>query len=190
MDGKKIDQPEPEIFGVFCGSILKDETERFISICLQTQFQNPKPVRIHILFQSWGGSVGDGVCLYNFIKNFPIEIVLYNSGQICSAGVMVYLGARKRVASKLSSFMIHRTSNSVGGNFARLQKISEDLRFDDDRTHKIYSERTRLPADLWEECAQHDIFFSGEKALEYGFVDELGEFSSPSGQLVYNLNPK
>jgi ATP-dependent protease ClpP protease subunit len=57
--------------------------------------------------------------------------------------------------------------------------MTADLVLDDTRMHDIFRERTKLPDAVWEECAMHDIYFSGEKAIEYGFADEIGEFAPP-----------
>jgi ATP-dependent protease ClpP protease subunit len=33
----------------------------------------------------------------------------------------------------------------------------------------------------------HDVYVSGEEAVNFGIADEIGEFSPPAGQQVYNL---
>jgi ATP-dependent protease ClpP protease subunit len=55
-----------------------------------------KVKHVHALFQSAGGYVEDGVFFYNFLRSIPIELTLYNVGQISSAGVIAYLRARNR----------------------------------------------------------------------------------------------
>lgn len=77
--------------------------------------------RLHVLFQSSGGIVGDGVFLYNYFRSFPIELIFYNSGTIASIGVVAFLGAQGRKASASATFMIHRTSyNSQAASAAVL----------------------------------------------------------------------
>jgi ATP-dependent protease ClpP protease subunit len=57
---------------------------------------------IHLLFESSGGSVADGVSLFNFFNSFPLELSIYNSGGVASVAVVAFLGA-PRVASSRSS---------------------------------------------------------------------------------------
>jgi ATP-dependent Clp protease protease subunit len=38
----------------------------------------------HVLLQSNGGYVSDGLCLYNFMANSPIKFVMYNAGAVAS----------------------------------------------------------------------------------------------------------
>jgi ATP-dependent protease ClpP protease subunit len=41
----------------------------------------------HVLVQSNGGYVSDGLCLYNFMANSPVEFVMYNGGAVaCDCG--------------------------------------------------------------------------------------------------------
>jgi len=48
-------------------------------------------------------AVGDGVMLYNCLGSLSAaDISLYNSGQVASAVLIAYLGAKRRVASKTS----------------------------------------------------------------------------------------
>jgi len=44
------------------------------------------------------------VTLYNFLGSLSaVDISLYNSGQVASAAVIAYLGAKRRAASKTRS---------------------------------------------------------------------------------------
>src|SRR5215217_2667776 len=51
---------------------------------------------VHMLFQSNGGTVCDGVCLYNFFRSLPISLTLYNTGSVAPVAVVAYLGAHER----------------------------------------------------------------------------------------------
>jgi ATP-dependent protease ClpP protease subunit len=39
---------------------------------------------IHLLFHSSGGRVADGVVLYNYFRNLPIELYIYTGGSVSS----------------------------------------------------------------------------------------------------------
>ena len=39
--------------------------------------------------------MGDGIFIYNLLKTTPLEITVYNSGQVASAGVLAFLGAKQ-----------------------------------------------------------------------------------------------
>lgn len=46
-------------------------------------------------------------------------MVLYNSGQVASAAVVAYLGAKRRILSKTAIFMLHKAHNSRQENSGR-----------------------------------------------------------------------
>src|SRR5579859_1867486 len=63
----------------------------------------------HMLIQSTGGMVSEGVAIYNYLRGLPINLITYNGGSVASIAVLVYLSGKTRKASATSTFMIHRT---------------------------------------------------------------------------------
>lgn len=90
--------------------------------------------RVHLLFQSSGGSVGDGIFLHNFFKNCPIDVAVYNAGTVASIGVVAFLGAKTRIVSKHATFMVHPSTNAPQpvNTADRLKAVVESLRLDGD----------------------------------------------------------
>lgn len=175
-----------EVYAIFCGEIAQVTAQKVVNGL--TGASAAKVKHIHALFQSAGGYVGDGVFLYNLFRAIPIELTLYNVGQISSAGVIAYLGAKRRKATARSSFMIHRSTNSPQfATAAKLQHVAQTLVLDDERTEAIFREHVNLPAELWDTLKYQDIYFTGEQAFEYGVATEIGDFGPPSGVQVYNL---
>jgi len=43
---------------------------------------------LHLLFQSTGGVVGDGISLYNYIRTLPLDLHIYNTGAVHSIAVL------------------------------------------------------------------------------------------------------
>ena len=143
--------------------------------------------RIHILFQSWGGFVGDGVFLYNSLKKFPVEVVLYNAGQVASAAAIAFLGANARKTTANAVFMIHKAANSANGAGAdKLKAVADNLTIDDARIEEILRAHLKLPEELWTQFRYHDVFLTGADAVSYGMADEVAEFSPPAGVRVLN----
>ncbi|MCL6486240.1 MAG: ATP-dependent Clp protease proteolytic subunit, partial [Janthinobacterium lividum] len=63
----------------------------------------------HILIQSNGGYVSDGICLYNFLSKLPFDIITYNAGAVASIAVTLFLAGRQRHASETARFMVHKS---------------------------------------------------------------------------------
>jgi ATP-dependent protease ClpP protease subunit len=89
--------PPPEVYAIFCGGIDQAMAQKIVNNLTAASVQKVK--HVHLLFQSAGGYVGDGVFLYNLFRSIPVELTLYNVGQISSAGVVAYLGAKRRKTS-------------------------------------------------------------------------------------------
>src|ERR1700690_3651329 len=100
----------PEVYAVFCGGIEKATAQKIVNSL--TIAIGGKVKHVHLLFQSAGGYVGDGVFLYNFFRSIPIELTLYNAGQISSAGVIAYLGGKARKTTTNATFMFNKCANN------------------------------------------------------------------------------
>jgi ATP-dependent protease ClpP protease subunit len=97
----------PEVYAVFCGNLDQASVGR-IMLGVTTAIANRVP-RLHLLFQSSGGLVGDGVCLYSFFRGLPLPLTIYNVGSVSSIAALAYLGAEERKVSAHATFMLHRT---------------------------------------------------------------------------------
>jgi ATP-dependent protease ClpP protease subunit len=173
-----------DAYAVFCGQIDESNTQELMA-SLTTASR--KGQSVHLLFQSSGGHVGDGICLYNFFRSLPIELTVYNVGAVFSAGVIAYLGAKRRIASKRAIFMIHRVTGRPGEIPAMVLKgIERNLRISDGNTESILAENVTLPEKMkWSDLDAYDFYFSGEEAAQIGLAHEIGEFAPPRGTPVY-----
>lgn len=134
---------------------------------------------LHLLFQSYGGVVGDGVCLYSVFRELPFDLTVYNSGAVQSIGTVAYLGAKKRKVSTHATLVIHRsTGASQPATAARLKAATESLVLDDERTEAILRQHTNLSPDQWKQVG-HDLWLSASQAVAVGLAHEIGEFAPP-----------
>jgi ATP-dependent Clp protease, protease subunit len=175
-----------QLYAMYCGGIEQANSQKVVS-SLAAAMAN-KVRHIHVLFQSAGGYIADGVFLYNLFRTMPIEITLYNGGQISSAGVIAYLGAAHRITGANATFMIHRSTNSPQvATASKLAHTAKSLVLDDDRCEGIIRSHVSLPPELWTEMQYHDVYLTGNEALQYGMATGVADFAPPSGSQVYNL---
>jgi ATP-dependent Clp protease protease subunit len=170
-----------DVYGVFVDGINQENAKRLISKVAPAQNAGFK--NFHVMFQSFGGTVGDGVMLYNFLRALPVETYFYNVGQISSAGVLVYLGAKHRIASPRALFMLHKTtwggSNSLDAG--ALGAVVNSLALDDERTAEIWDENLKLTSEMKAALKRGDLWLTAQQALECGLATELGDFACPPG---------
>lgn len=176
----------PIVYGTFSGAINQDSVQKLFNtfaIAMNSNVQH-----VHLAFQTSGGFIGDGVALYNYFKTLPIDLTLYNTGTVASIGVIAYLGAKARKASKYSAFMIHRTQRSAESSTANmLRSLAEAAALDDKRPEAILREHLKLPAEKWNDFDHYDLSFSAEESVDIGIAEQIAEFSPPAGAKVFNV---
>ena len=137
----------------------------------------------HVLVQSNGGYVSDGLCLYNFLANSPVEFVMYNGGAVASIAVILFLAGSRRYASETARFMIHKShaTASPGSRPDALNIIVEGLRADDARTESILRKHIELTPEQWGIHQYGDLHLNGRDAKTAGLVNEVKDFAPPKG---------
>ena len=173
-----------QLNAMFAGVIDQQAVQRLANM-LSLATQNGV-AEIHLMFQTSGGTVGDGVCLYNMFRSSPIDITLYNVGTISSAGVIAYLGAAHRKVSSKATFMIHKTTFSpVAANVERLHSAANAAAIDDKRIEEILHSGLKLPKDQWDIHAIADLWLSADEAVKAGLANGIADFAPPKGEHLY-----
>ena len=142
---------------------------------------------VHMTFSSPGGAASDGVYLYYHIRSLPINVTIHNQGMIASVATTIFAAADQRTACPDSIFMIHPVSMQANGYHASLKSAMDLTEIEEARIDAILAERTEIPDAVLQERRSRDIFFTAQKALEYGLVTGLGSFSLPAGQQIFHL---
>ncbi len=144
--------------------------------------------KVHVLIQSPGGTINEGIFLHEFFKFFPVEVVAYNGGHIGSASLSAYLGAKKRYVCPNGTFLIHRAKPAPVNTWSlpHIQSIVDGLQIEDERTGAVLRSAANLTQAQW------SVFFSGcdltldaKTAIEVGIAHGLGSFA-PAGPM-YSL---
>lgn len=143
----------------------------------------------HILIQSNGGYVSDGICLYNYLSKLPIKIVTYNAGAVASIAVVLFLAGEERHASDTARFMVHKSHASAphGARPDALRIIVEGLQADDARTEQILREHVQLSEEHWRTHAYSDLHLTAADARDVGMISSIKDFVPPRGQRVANI---
>ncbi len=180
--------PPKRAYGIFAGNIDQIAVQRLAASISGASQQGVREV--HLLFQTTGGIVGDGICLYNIFQNAPLDVHLYNAGSVASIGLIAYLGADFRKTTKNAAFMIHRVMFSPqAATFDRLQAAANAAALDDKRVEGILREHIDLPSEKWDVHKVSDLWLSAEDAIQAKLADSIAEFSPPFGEQIYYVGP-
>lgn len=143
----------------------------------------------HILLQSNGGYVSDGLCLYNFLSSNPITFHMYNGGAVASIAVILYLSGTRRYASETARFMVHKSHATAapGSRPDALNIIVEGLRADDARTESILRKHVDLTPEQWAIHQYSDLHLNSRDAKTAGMIHDIRDFAAPKGAILHNI---
>ena len=143
----------------------------------------------HVLLQSNGGYVSDGLCLYNFLSNAPMKFVMYNGGAVASIAVILFLAGSRRYASETARFMVHKShaTASPGARPDALNIIVEGLRADDARTESILRKHIELTSDQWAIHQYSDLHLTSRDAKTARVITDVADFAPPRGVHIRNI---
>ena len=130
---------------------------------------------IDFIINSYGGSVYDGLMLYDLLRSLDyLTVRTYATGKIMSMGLILYLAGDERTASKRATFMAHSLSSGMWGKMRELEvEVDECKRLQKDLV-TILAERTEYRTyEWWQKHIRHeDRFYARDKAIELGIVDD------------------
>ncbi len=143
----------------------------------------------HVLVQSNGGYVSDGLCLHNFLANSPITFVMYNGGAVASIAVTLFLAGTRRYASETARFMVHKShaTASPGSRPDALNIIVEGLRADDARTESLLRKSVDLTPEQWAIHQYSDLHLNSRDAKTAGLINDVADFKPPKGAVLRNI---
>ncbi len=183
------DQAKPQTAAYFTlsGDVNSDMVHRVFEAVASMTEQGIETA--HVLVQSNGGYVSDGLCLYNFLSNSPIEFVMYNGGAVASIAVILFLAGRRRYASETARFMVHKShaTASPGARPDALNIIVEGLRADDARTESILRKHIELTPEQWAIHQYSDLHLTSRDAKVAGMINDIADFAPPKGARLRNM---
>jgi ATP-dependent Clp protease, protease subunit len=134
------------------------------------------PVRdIYLYINSPGGSVLDGLAIYDTMQFVPNDIVTVGLGVAASMGLfLLQTGTKgKRYITPNTRVLLHQPEMGYGGSASDIQiqaQLINDLKL---ALAKIDAEVTGKTVEQINEDGDRDRWFNAHEALEYGFVDHI-----------------
>lgn len=129
---------------------------------------------IELFINSYGGSVKEGVAIYNMLKRKACQKTCYIDGVAYSVASVIALACDKVVMGLGTSMMIHDMWINVSGNAKELRKQADDLDVLMESNRKIYLNRAKnLTEDELKEMMEKETILTPEQCLELGFCDEI-----------------
>jgi len=140
---------------------------------------NPDASTFKFVINSPGGSVVDGVALFDALRSLSasgLRVVTVVTGMAASMGAILSQAGDDRIIMPNASFMLHEAAFMAGGKTSEVEDRTEWVRMIEKRFAEIIATRSVLSAkQLIARWSRKDWWMLADEATEkYGFFDRLG----------------
>ena len=130
---------------------------------------------ISLYINSPGGSVTDGMAIYDTMQYIKCDVSTICMGMAASMGAFLLAAGTKgkRIALPNSTIMIHQPLGGYKGQATDMEIHTRYMLDIKARLNKILSENTGKPLDIIKNDTERDNFMTAQQALEYGLIDKV-----------------
>lgn len=133
------------------------------------------PGDVHIRINSPGGNVGDGMAIYNSIRNVKERCYATIEGTAYSMASVIALAGRETRMHDTGQFMVHNPIVSAYGGEKEMESAIKALKVAKTVLVKAYTAKTGKSKAEVEEIMGDTTFMTADEAKEFGFVDAVIE---------------
>ena len=160
---------------VFLGEEVNATTASLVvAQLLYLEAQDPdKDIQFYI--NSPGGSVTDGMAIYDTMQYIKCDVSTICIGMAASMGAfLLSSGAKgKRLALPNAEIMIHQPSAGTQGQITDMAIHLKRLEIIKKRMNHILADNTGKPLEVVTADCERDNFMTAEEAKEYGLIDKV-----------------
>lgn len=152
------------------------DRETVCGLILQLRYleQEDGKAPITMYINSPGGSVPDGLALYDVMKSISCPVRTVCVGMAASMGAVLFLCGNERYILPHSQVMIHDPlMGNVGGSALKVAQVSRELLKVREVMAEIIARHTgKTPEAILERTAT-DTYFSAQEAVDFGLADKI-----------------
>lgn len=134
-------------------------------------------LKLHV--NSPGGSVDDGIAIYNALMSHPAKVEVYVDALAASIATVIAMAGEKRVMAPHSRMMIHEAMALGMGYAGDFEKLAARLRDCTTNIAGIYADHTGKDASHWLPLMADETWFTDQEAVDQGLATEIGRDYAP-----------
>ena len=142
---------------------------------VNTLDENVKVPDIDLDINCIGGSIREGLSIYNNLVKHPAKIHVYISGLAASMGSVIAMSGDDITMPDTAVMMIHRAMCSIFGNVDEMQKTIERLLIWEAAIINTYLPHVNISKKVINELMVAETWMPAEYAKELGFIDNITE---------------
>ena len=155
------------------GEITSASANIIISELLYLDSINHQDISLYI--NSPGGSVTDGMAIYDTINFIKSDVSTICIGMAASMGAFLLSSGTKgkRYSLPNSEIMIHQPLGGVEGQATEIKIVAEHILKLKDKLNKLLAFNTGKDINIIEKDTDRDNYMSADEALNYGIIDKI-----------------
>ncbi len=126
-----------------------------------------------LLISSPGGFVGEGIEMFNLVRNYPGKITARLSGYVMSMASYIALAANRIVAEDNAIYMIHNVHGGAFGDHNYILKYGATVKAMSGMLGRAYAQRTGQSPEEVAALMDAETYYFGADIVEAGFADEV-----------------
>lgn len=160
---------------IFLGEEVNEHTANLVVAQLLFLAHEDPKADISLYINSPGGSVYDGLAIFDTIQFIKPDVATYGIGLQASMGAfLLSSGAKgKRFALPNSRIMIHQPSSGTQGKITDQEITLREGIYLKKRLNEILAKNTGQKLSKIEKDVDRDFWMSSEEAVDYGIVDKV-----------------
>ncbi len=160
---------------VFLGEpVTSDSANRIVAQLLFLEAEDPDK-DIYLYINSPGGSVYDGLGLFDTMQHIKPDVHTVCVGLAASMGAFLLCAGAKGKRSSLqhSRIMIHQPLGGARGQASDIRIQADEILFLKDKLNRELAERSGQPLEKIQVDTDRDFFMSPQDAVSYGLIDSV-----------------
>jgi len=160
---------------IFLGDVIDENVANIIIAQLLFLDSEDKQKDIKLYINSPGGSVTDGLAIYDTMQYIKPDVSTICVGMAASMGALLLsAGAKgKRMALPNAQIMIHQVMGGAEGQATDIKIKAEQILKIKDRLNVIMAKHTGQNIKKVEQDTDRDNYMTPEEALKYGIIDKV-----------------
>ncbi len=160
---------------IYLGTPVDDDVSNaVVSQLLYLSWDNPDD-DISLYINSPGGSVLDGMAIYDTMQLIKPDVSTICLGKAASMGAVLLSGGAKgkRYCTRNSTVLIHQVMGGIQGSASDIEITAQEILRLRGRLNTILSENCDQPFEKVSRDSDRDYWMDAETAVQYGIVDHV-----------------
>jgi ATP-dependent Clp protease protease subunit len=159
---------------LLCEDVNHQSAQIIVGELLYLEAEDPDK-DIHFYINSPGGSVSDGLAIYDTMNFIKCDVSTTCIGMAASMGAfLLSSGAKgKRYALPNAEVMIHQPLGGTQGQASDIQIAAEHILKTKAKLNRIMAENCGRTVEELEAATDRDNWLSAEEALKFGLIDKI-----------------